>query len=218
MLVRSGQDQFRLVPASVLGTYLSDIALVHGSANHLSELLHTLGRKEHPPEPPEEPPEEPRRRPQASEHRDQADMAGLELAGHRLGGAQRHQAGLLDSPAPATEVQGEAGRGGHAGTGRHQDHHAADGAAEGSGGHGMDCEEHRPPTHHRSGRARAPQALASALACAEVDGASAGEVLAPAWLRPVLLTPFVGEWLCLRVLTPHSARSPLHWFWGRLGS
>ena len=48
-------------------------------------------------------------RPVASEHRDQAYMAGLELAGHRLGVAQRHQAGLLDRPAPATEVQGEAG-------------------------------------------------------------------------------------------------------------
>jgi len=62
-------------------------------------------------------PEEPRREAQASEHGHQADMAGLELAGHGLGGAQRHQAGLLDGPAPATEVQGEAGRsGGHAGT------------------------------------------------------------------------------------------------------
>jgi hypothetical protein len=69
----------------------------------------------------------------------------LELAGHRLGSAQRHQAGLVDRPAPATEVQGETGRGGGlAGTGRHQDHHAADWAAEGSGGHGMDGEEHRP--------------------------------------------------------------------------
>ena len=61
--------------------------------------------KGHPPEPPEEP----RREAQASEHRHQADVAGLKLAGHRLGGAQRHQAGLLDGPAPATEVQGEAG-------------------------------------------------------------------------------------------------------------
>jgi hypothetical protein len=34
-------------------------------------------------------------------------MVGLELAGHRLGGAQRHQAGLQDGPAPATEVQRE---------------------------------------------------------------------------------------------------------------
>jgi hypothetical protein len=82
----------------------------------------------------------------------------------------------------------------------------------------MDGEEHRLPTPHRSGRARAPQALASALARAEVDGGSACVVLAPAWLRPVLLTPFVGEWWCLRVPTPLSARSPLHWFWGRLGS
>ncbi len=60
---------------------------------------------EHPPEPPEVL----RRETQASEHRHQADVAGLELAGHRLSGAQRHQAGLLDGPAPATEVQGETG-------------------------------------------------------------------------------------------------------------
>ena len=33
----------------------------------------------------------------------------LELAGHRLGSAQRHQAGLVDRPAPATEVQRQAG-------------------------------------------------------------------------------------------------------------
>jgi hypothetical protein len=55
MLVRSGQGQFRLVAASVLGTSLSEIAMIHGSANHLSELLHNLGRKEHPPELPKEP-------------------------------------------------------------------------------------------------------------------------------------------------------------------
>ncbi len=45
----------------------------------------------------------------ASEHRHQADGAGLELAGHSLGGAQRHHSWLLDGPALATEVQGEAG-------------------------------------------------------------------------------------------------------------
>ena len=136
------------------------------------------------------PPEEPRREAQASEHRHQADVAGLELASHRLGGAQRHQAGLLNRPAPASEVQGKTGRGGGlAGAGRHQDHHAADGAAEGSGGHGMDGEEHRLPTPHRSGRARAPQALASALARAEVDGAVLVWCSPLPWLRPVLLTP-----------------------------
>jgi len=94
MLVRSGQSQFRLVPASVLGTCLSEIAVVHGSANHLSELLHNLGRKEHLPVPPDEP----RREAPTSEHRQQADLTGQELAGHRLGGAQRHQAWLLDRP------------------------------------------------------------------------------------------------------------------------
>ena len=35
---------------------------------------------EHPPEPPDEP----RREEQASEHRHQADVASLELAGHRI--------------------------------------------------------------------------------------------------------------------------------------
>ena len=93
------------------------------SANHPSKLLRNLGRKgvlswlttSAPPatEPatdyPPEPPKEPRREAQASEHRHQTDVTGLELAGHRLGGAQRHQAGLLDGPAPATEVQGETG-------------------------------------------------------------------------------------------------------------
>jgi len=94
-----------IVPVSVLATSFSEITLVYGTANHLSELLHNLGRKEHPPEPPEEP----RREAQASEHRDQPDVTSLELAGHRLGGAQRHEARLLDGPAPATEVQGETG-------------------------------------------------------------------------------------------------------------
>jgi hypothetical protein len=56
---------------------------------------------------PLEPPEEPRRETQASEHRHQADVAGLELAGYGLGGAQRHQTGLLDGPSPAIEVRGK---------------------------------------------------------------------------------------------------------------
>ena len=139
----------------------------------------------------------------------QADMAGLELASHRLGGAQRHQAGLLDGPAPATEVQGEAGRGGGlAGTGRHQDHHAADGAAEGSGGHGMDGEEHRPPTPHRSGRARAPQALASALARAEVDGAVLVWCSLLPWLRPVADSVVRVWWCSWGSSTPQRPFSP----------
>ena len=53
----------------------------------------------------------------------------------------------------------------------------------------MDGEEHRPSTPHRSGRARAPQALASALARAEVDGAVLVWCSPLPWLRPVLLTP-----------------------------
>ena len=45
------------------------------------------------------------------------------------------------------------------------------------------------PTPHRSGRARAPQALASALARAEVDGAVLVWCSPLPWLRPVLMTP-----------------------------
>ena len=122
MLDKSGRGPSSLVPVSILGTSLLEIGLVHGSANHLCNPLHNLGHRaglSWPPAPappatepatvlPPEPPEEPRREAQASEHRRQADVASLELAGHRLGGAQWHQAGLLDSPAPATEVQGEA--------------------------------------------------------------------------------------------------------------
>jgi hypothetical protein len=104
MLDWSGRGPSNLVPVSVLINSFSEIPLVHGSANHLSESLHNPGSKGDPPEPPEEP----RREAPASEHRHQADMAGLELAGHGLGGAQRHHAGLLNGPAPATEVQGEA--------------------------------------------------------------------------------------------------------------
>ena len=119
ILDRSGRGPSILVPVSVLGTSLSEIALVYGSANHLCDPLHNLGRwastswqtalappaPEPPIEHPPEPPEEPRREAQASEHCHQADMAGLELAGHRLGGAQRHEEGLLDGPAPAAEVR-----------------------------------------------------------------------------------------------------------------
>ena len=69
----------------------------------MSKLLHKRGGNENRRSPLRSPGE----RPVASGHRHQADMAGLELAGHRLGGAQRHQAGLLDGPAPATEVRGK---------------------------------------------------------------------------------------------------------------
>ena len=70
----------------------------------------------------------------------------------------------------------------------------------------MDGEEHRPPTPHRSGRARAPQALASALARAEVDGAVLVWCSPLPWLRPVLLTPMCVSGGALRVPAPLSAR------------
>ena len=45
MVERSRQGLFRLVPGSVLDTSLSDIALVHGSATHLCDPIHILGRR-----------------------------------------------------------------------------------------------------------------------------------------------------------------------------
>jgi hypothetical protein len=66
----------------------------------------------------------------------------------------------------------------------------------------MDGEEHRPPTPHRSGRARAPQALASALARAEVDGAVLVWCSLLPWLRPVLLKTLCVVVLSLRFQRP----------------
>ena len=81
----------------------------------------------------------------------------------------------------------------------------------------MDGEEHRLPTPHRSGRARAPQALASALARAEVDGA----VLV--WCSPLPgSAPFCGRRHCVgggaAGTCPLDARRAVRSFWGRLGS
>ena len=45
----------------------------------------------------------------ASEHRDGAHLRRLELAGHREGGEQGHQAGLLHRPAAAADVDRDAG-------------------------------------------------------------------------------------------------------------
>jgi hypothetical protein len=95
----------------------------------------------------------------ASEHRDGADVAGLQLAGHRLGGAQGHQPRLLHRTGPATEVEREAGlTEGLAGARIDVHDHLADGAAEGSGGgHGEKARNtgsNAPPL--RTGQGRAP--------------------------------------------------------------
>ena len=82
----------------------------------------------------------------------------------------------------------------------------------------MDGEEHRPPTPHRSGRARAPQALASALARAEVDGAVLVWCSPLPWLRPVLLTPACVVVVSLGFQRPSAPDETCTWFWGRLGS
>ena len=75
----------------------------------------------------------------------------------------------------------------------------------------MDGEEpwsHRPtaPPPHRSRRARAPQALASALARAEVDGAVLVVVIAPALAPPRSADAVVREWWCLWLPAPLSVR------------
>jgi len=80
----------------------------------------------------------------------------------------------------------------------------------------MDGEEHRPPTPHRRGRARAPQALASALARAEVDGAVLVWCSPLPWLRPVLLTPAWVVVVALGFQRPSAPDETCTWFWSRL--
>jgi hypothetical protein len=100
----------------------------------------------------------------ASEHRDGSHLRCLELAGDREGGEQGHQAGLLHRPAAAADGDRDAGLGpGFAAAGIDLLKHLADLAAEGGGGHGEMARNTDPPPR-RCRRARAPQALASALA------------------------------------------------------
>jgi hypothetical protein len=79
----------------------------------------------------------------------------------------------------------------------------------------MDGEEHRPPAPHRSGRARAPQALASALARAEVDGAVLVWCSPLPWLRPVLLIPCELVVVTSGYLHPSAPDETCIWVWGR---
>ena len=72
------------------------------------------------------------------------------------------------------------------------------------------------PTPHRSGRARAPQALASALARAEVDGAVLVWCSPLPWLRPVLLTPACVVVVSLGFQHPSAPDETCTCFWGRL--
>ena len=78
----------------------------------------------------------------------------------------------------------------------------------------MDGEEHRPPTPHRSGRARAPQAPASALARAEVDGAVLVWCTPLTWFRPVLLTLLCVSGDTFWYLHPSAPDESSSWFWG----
>jgi hypothetical protein len=81
----------------------------------------------------------------------------------------------------------------------------------------MDGEEHRLPTPHRSGRARAPQALASALARAEVDGAVLVWCSPLPWLRTVLLTTACKVVVFLGFQRPLVPDETCTWFWGPAG-
>jgi len=115
----------------------------------------------------------------ASVDRDGADVAGLQLAGHRQGGAQGHQPRLLHRTGPATEVERDAGlAGGLAGAWIDVHDHLADGAAEEA------MERWRgtpPPTPRRCGRARAvPPGAACVSPCPGRGGWGTGyAVLAP---------------------------------------
>jgi hypothetical protein len=82
----------------------------------------------------------------------------------------------------------------------------------------MDGEEHRLPTTHRSGWASAPQALASALAGAEVDEGSACVVLAHAFALPRSADPIFVSGDAPGFLRPSAPDETCTWFWGRLGS
>ena len=100
----------------------------------------------------------------ASEHRNGAHLRRLELPGDRKGCEQRHEPWLGYRPTPAADVNGDAGlRPGFAAAGIDVHEHLTDRAAEGGGGHGW-MARNTDPAPRRRGRARAPQALASALA------------------------------------------------------
>ena len=104
-----------------------------------------------------------------------------------LGLEQGHEVGLLDGPPRRAVVQGElADAGGLAGSGAHQDYDAADGAAEGSSGHGRTGEEHQPSGPARAAaQGTAPQERACISPCARRAGwGTPGEVIASPWLPP----------------------------------
>jgi len=232
MLDRSGPVLFRLVPVSVLGTSLSEIALVHGSANHLCYSLHNLGRRASLSWPPAPDP------PPLSVNGTSAGAPGGAPAGGpglrapppgRYGGPEAGGPPLGRCAEASSEASGRPGPG-YRSAGRGGQRLAcwnrqAPGPPRGGwGSRGM----RRPwdgwrgtpaPTPHRSGRARAPQALASALARAEVDGAVLVWCSLLPRLRPVLLTP-----LCVSggasgyLLHPSAPDESCTWFWGRLAS
>ena len=100
----------------------------------------------------------------ASEHRNGAHLRRLELAGDGEGREQGHEPRLLHRPTAAADVDRDAGlRPGFAAAGIDVHEHLTDRAAEGGGGHGW-MARNTDPAPRRRGRARAPQALASALA------------------------------------------------------
>ncbi len=84
--------------------------------------------------------------PWAAEHRDGADVAGLQPAGDGGCGAHGHQPPLLDGLAPKDEVDRDAGLGSSLDpTGIDVHEHLADRAAAGRGCHGRDGEVRRSP-------------------------------------------------------------------------
>jgi len=109
-------------------------------------------------------------------------VAGLKLAGYGLGGAQRHEAWLLDGPAPATEVQGEAGWAGLLeleGTRTTTRRMGQQRDAEAMGWMARNTGPNAPP--QRPGKGAAGACVSP---CARRGGwGSAGEVLPHTWLR-----------------------------------
>ena len=110
----------------------------------------------------------------ASEHRDRADPRRLQLAGHREGGEQGHQARLLLRPAAAACVDCVAELiKGFAGAEIDVHEHLPDRAAEGGGMPWGDGEQHRspaPPPQPRQGRVAARVSPGAAVVVRAVLG------------------------------------------------
>jgi hypothetical protein len=143
-------------------------------------------------------------------------MAGLELAGHRLGGAQRHQAGLLDCPARLPKCRDRraeaAGLLELEGTRTTTRRMGQQREAEAMGRKARNTGPNAPPQRPGKGAAGARVSPCAA----EVDGAVLVWCSPLPWLRPVLLTPACVVMVSMGFQRPSAPDETCTWFWGRL--